>query len=99
MNLTARVGFAVRLKRANPKRIEAITNLNISPSKLAEIDVEKSERLINPKIEETLKNLRGVFTIYKPPHTHPDQVKREVDVTLLEYFNKQQGIQSVIFAI
>ena len=96
MNLTARVGFAVRLKRANPKRIEAITNLN--PSKLAEIDVEKSERLINPKIEETLKNLRGVFTIYKPPHTHPDQVKREIDVTLLEYFNKQQGT-IVIFAI
>ena len=91
MNLSARLRFTVRLKQAKAKRISALENFQPGGTRLAEIGVEQSEILINPKIEKSLKNLRGVFTIYKPPHTHPDQVKREIDSTLLQYFNDEQG--------
>lgn len=91
MNLSATLRFTVRLKQAKAKRISALENFQPGGTRLAEIGVEQSEILINPKIEKSLKNLRGVFTIYKPPHTHPDQVKREIDSTLLQYFNDEQG--------
>ena len=91
MNLSARLRYTVRLKQAKAKRISALENFQPGGTRLAEIGVEQSEILINPRIEKSLKNLRGVFTIYKPPHTHPDQVKREIDSTLLQYLNDEQG--------
>ena len=62
----------VKSKYKIPNR--SVKPVRIQTSQIAHV-TERENAVYNPGIERFLKNMRGVFPIYKPPHTTLDTVK------------------------
>lgn len=56
---------------------------------------EHSKALYSPGIESFLRDMRGVFPIYKPPHTSLDMVKKDIDFALLSRFNDETNSNNI----
>jgi hypothetical protein len=78
-----RLNFLFFLKPSRSRSSQLIKSENLKLSKSEKQNelskIEEKKEIYNPKIESVLKNLKGVFPIFKPPHYKLEWVKKEID--------------------